>query len=230
MRRRLSGFAPGAPIAFIFLIVFAVEGSSSAQRTKPKQPTPQKTPTQKPRNFSLDASQSAIYVILSQEGMMRNRYPTHRVTVKNFTCNVELPADETRLKVEVEAQAESLTNVDEAMSEFERKGFHDVLRNTVLESSNYPAIKFVSRSVSGVRKSGENRSFMLNGDLTLHGVTKPVSIPIDATIGKDQIRATGEAKLKQSDYGMQPFERGMGFIKIGDEVKVSFEVVAKTQP
>jgi polyisoprenoid-binding protein YceI len=61
-------------------------------------------------------------------------------------------------------------------------------------------------------------------------VTKPVSIPIDATIGKDQIRATGEAKLKQSDYGMQPFERGMGFIKIGDEVKVSFEVVAKTQP
>jgi polyisoprenoid-binding protein YceI len=230
MRRGLSGLRPTATIALVVLILFALDESSSAQRAKQKPQKPQKTPAQPTRTYSLDSSQSRINVILTQEGMMRNRYPTHRVVVKSFTCKIELPADETRLKVEVEAQAESLTNIDEAMSDFERKGFHDVLQNTVLESSKYPLIKFVSSSVSGIQRSGDNRSFTLNGDLTLHGATRQVSFPISATISKEQIRATGEAKLKQSDFGMKPFERGMGFIKIGDEVKVSFEVVAKIQP
>jgi polyisoprenoid-binding protein YceI len=222
MRRKLSGLRPTAPIAFVVLILFALSESPSAQSAKQKPRKPQKQTQEKTpqtRSYSLDASQSRIDVILTQEGMMRNRYPTHRVTVKSYSCKIELPADETRLKVEVEARAESLTNIDEAMSDFERKG-----------SSKYPVIKFVSNSVSGIQKSGDNRSFTINGDLTLHGVTKQVSFPISATITNEQLRGTGEARLKQSDFGMTPFERGMGFIKIGDEVKVSFEVVAKIQP
>lgn len=159
---------------------------------------------------------------------MSRRYPVHRVTVKNFSSKIELPKDETRLSVEVEAPAGLLTNTDEAMSEFERNEFHNVLRNTVLESTKFPSIKFVSASVADIQKSGDNRSFTLHGDLTMHGVTKRVSFPVSVTLTKVELRATGETKLKQSDFGMRPFERGLGLIKIGDEVKVNFIVVAKT--
>jgi polyisoprenoid-binding protein YceI len=201
------------------MVAIVIGQTSVAQRAKQKEPS---------RLYSFDAAQSQINVILTQEGFIGKRYPTHRVAVKNFNGKLELPKEETRLSVQVEAEAGSLTNVDAAMSEFERKEFHHVLRNDVLETSKFPTVKFVSVSVADVKKSGDNRSFTLNGDLTLHGVTKRVSFPVNVTLTRDQIRATGEATLKQSDFGLKPFEKGLGLIKVGDVVKVNFVVVAKT--
>ncbi|MGH9845854.1 MAG: YceI family protein [Blastocatellia bacterium] len=193
---------------------------SLAQRAKSKTPA---------RVYTFDAAQSGIVVTLVQEGMISKRYPTHRVLAKSFSGKIDLPTDETKMAVVVEAEAKAMTNADEAMSEFERKGFHDVLRNTVLESEKFPVIKFVSASVSNVRKSGDNRNFTLAGDLVLHGVTKRISFPVQVAFDGDQLRATGETKLKQSDFGMKPFEKGMGLIKISDDTKVGFSIVAKAQ-
>jgi polyisoprenoid-binding protein YceI len=218
-RRRPWSLRAITPLTVAALTAIAVGQTSLAQRAKQKQTS---------RVYSIDAAQSQINVILAQEGFISKRYPTHRVVVKNFNGKIDLPKEETRLSVEVEAEAGSLTNVDEAMSEFERKEFHQVLRNVVLESSKFPTVKFASISVANVQRSGDNRSFTLNGDLTLHGVTKRVSFPVNVTLTKDQIRATGEATLKQSDFGMKPFEKGLGLIKVGDEVKVNFVMVAKT--
>ncbi|MGH9803038.1 MAG: YceI family protein, partial [Blastocatellia bacterium] len=115
------------------------------------------------------------------------------------------------------------------MGDFERKEFHAALRNQVLESDKFPTIKFTSVSVSNVQRDGDKRSFTLNGDLTVHGVTKRMAFPVNATISDKELRATGEEKLKQTDFGLKPFEKGLGLIKIGDELKVSFNVVAKMQ-
>lgn len=193
---------------------------SAAQRAKPKTPS---------RNFSFDARMSEINVILTQEGLMSRRYPTHRVLAKSFTGKIELPNDEPKMSITLEAEAKMLTNVDATMSEFERKEFHSALRSQVLESEKFPVIKFASVSISGLQKDGDKRSFTLNGDLTLHGVTKRMAFPVSAMITEKELHATGEAKLKQSDFGLKPFEKGLGLIKIGDEVKVSFSVVAKIQ-
>lgn len=205
------------------LLLFAGE-SSFAQRARPKPPA-----NSPPRVYTFDAAASEITVILTQEGLMSRRYPIHRVQAKTFSGRVELPTDETKMAATVEAEAKLLTNVDATMSEFERKEFHNVLRNAVLEADKYPTIKFASASINGLQKDGHNRSFTINGDLTLHGVTKRVAFPVTATISPKELRATGEAKLKQSDYGMKPFEKGLGLIKIGDEVKISFSIVARTR-
>src|SRR6266511_764475 len=89
-------------------------------------------------------------------------------------------------------------------------------------------IKIVSVSVSDARKSGETRAFTLNGDLTLREATKRVSFPVTVTISKDQLRATGDAELKQTDFGITPYSGKLGMIRIGDEVKINFAIVAKS--
>jgi polyisoprenoid-binding protein YceI len=205
---------------FVFFVVNHSIPVSLSQRAKPKPSA---------RIYTFDAAQSQIVVTLTQEGMISKRYPTHRVVAKSFSGKIELPTDETKMAVALEAEAKAMTNADEAMSEFERKGFHDVLRNTVLEAEKFPAIAFTSASVTNVKRSGNQRTFTLAGDLALHGVTRRLSFPVQVTMAGDQIRATGEAKLKQSDFDMKPFERGMGLIKISDETKVSFTIVAKVQ-
>lgn len=183
--------------------------------------------TKAARSYTLDLAQSQLSLTLVQEGMLSKRYPTHLVVVKNFSCNITLPRDEKLTTVTLEAEAKSFTNADKIMSEFERRGFHDVLQNKVLESERYPAIKFKSVSVSGLKKTGDTRTFTLNGDLVLHGVTKRVAFPVIVTLANDQLRAIGEASLKQSDYGIQPYEGNMGLIKIADELKINFSIVAK---
>jgi polyisoprenoid-binding protein YceI len=206
---------------FAFLLLFALDQTASAQRAK--QPT-------KTRVYAIDLSQSQVTAILVQEGFIARKYQNHRVEVRTFSGKIEVSSkDETQVAVELEAEAKSLTNVDQTMSEFERKEFHNVLNNTVIETDKFPKIKFVSVSISDARKSGETRSFTLAGDLTLHGVTKRVSFPVNVTMNDQQLHATGEAKLKHSDFGMKPYTAGLGMIKIGDEVKISFAVVAKSQ-
>lgn len=179
------------------------------------------------RSYTLDLAQSQLSLTLVQEGMLSKRYPTHLVVVKNFSCNITLPRDEKLTAVAFEAEAKSFTNADKIMSEFERRGFHDVLQNKVLESERYPTIKFKSVNVSGLKKNGDTRNFTLNGELALHGVTKRVAFPVTVTLANDTLRATGEASLKQSDYGIQPYEGNMGLIKIADELKINFAIVAK---
>ena len=188
----------------------------------------QKAKPQPPRAFTFDATNSEIAVILTQEGMISRRYPTHKVLAKSFNGKVVLPKDETKMTVELEADPKQLTNVDAAMGDFERKEFHNVLRNQILEADKFPSINFASVGVSNVQSDGDKRSFTLTGDLTVHGTTKRVSFPVNATISDKELRATGEEKLKLTDFGLKPFEKGMGLIKIADELKVSFNVVAKT--
>jgi len=209
-----------APVACFVILLLAQNQDLSAQRAKRKDKT---------RIYTIDLSQSRVTATLTQEGFIARRYPTHRVEVKNFSGKIEVSEmDETRISVEVEAEAKSLTNADEGMSEFERREFHNVLNNSVLESDKFPKIKFISASVSDARKSGESRSFTLNGDLTLRDATKRVSFPVTVTISKDQLRATGDAELKQTDFGIKPYSGKLGMISIGDGVKINFEIVAKS--
>ncbi|MGH9754925.1 MAG: YceI family protein [Blastocatellia bacterium] len=209
-----------APIACFLILLLAQNQDLSAQRAKREDKT---------RVYTIDLSQSKVIATLTQEGFIARRYPAHRVEVRNFTGKIELSErDETRIAVEVEAESKSLTNADEGMTEFERREFHNVVNNLVLESDKFPKIKFVSVSVSDARKSGETRTFTLNGDLSLRDATKRVSFPVTVTIAKDQLRATGEAELKQTDFGITPYSGKLGLIRIGDQVKINFAIVAKS--
>lgn len=178
------------------------------------------------KTYSFSATQSQLTLTLIQEGVLRKLHPTHHVGVKSFTGRIQLPADESKAFAELDAEAKSFANIDKSMSDFERSGFHKVLHEEVLASKQHPTIKFRSTSITNVQKSGDNRSFTLHGDLTLRGVTRRVAFPVKVTINGHQLRATGEENIKQTDFGITPYSGGLGTIKIGDQLKVSFVVVA----
>lgn len=205
-------------LSLFILIVVAFASGATAQSAPAKA---------KPRSYEITAAQSRIVVVLTQEGLIARRYANHRVEVREFAGRIEVAPDETNVRVAVKAEAKSLVNVDEAMSEFERREFQAILNNSVVESAKFPQITFASLSVSDLKRKGATRTFTLAGELTLHGVTRRISFPVTVAFGDDDLRATGEAKLRQSDFGMKPYAGGMGLIRIGDEVRVTLNVVAR---
>lgn len=206
-------------MALVFIQLLSVV---SAQRRK----APKKPATVAAKTYSIAAAQSQLTLTLVQEGVLRKIHPTHHVGVKSFTGRIQLPADETKALAELDAEAKSFVNIDKDMKDFERSGFHKVLHEEVLASERFPTIKFRSVSITNVQKTGDQRSFTLHGDLTLRGVTRRVAFPVKVTINGNQLRATGEENIKQTDFGLTPYSGGLGTIKIGDQLKVSFVIVA----
>lgn len=213
-----------SPVSFLItaLLLLLLPDGSTAQRGKA---------TKKPANaaakiYTMNAAQSQITLTLTQEGALRKIHPLHHVAAKSFSGRIHLPTDETKTVVELDADTKSFVNIDTDMKDFEKSGFHKVLHGEVLRSEQFPAIKFRSVSVTNIQKSGNNRSFTLNGDLTLRGVTRRVAFPVKVTLQGNQLRATGEENIKQSDFGITPYSGGLGTIKIGDQLNVSFTIVA----
>jgi polyisoprenoid-binding protein YceI len=212
--------APALGLISIVAGLLIFNQTSSAQRSR-LQP--------KTRIYTMDPASSQIMVQLTQEGFLAKLRPRNEVIVKDFNGKIQvLQSDQSDIAVVLESEVNSMTNVDKDMTEFERKEFHNILHNVVLESEKFPTIKFASISVTDVQGVDGGRTFTLNGDLTIREVTRRVAVPVNVTIKDQELRATGEGRIKQSEFGIKPYTGGFGAIKIADEVKINFVIVAKT--
>ncbi len=68
-----------------------------------------------------------------------------------------------------------------------------------LDVSTYPQIKFVSSGISKV----DEKNYIISGNLTLHGVTKPIKAPVTVVFLRDTDgRFKGELKINRWDFGI----------------------------
>jgi polyisoprenoid-binding protein YceI len=96
----------------------------------------------------------------------------------------------------------------------------------VLDVNRYPAVAFHSRAIEVRHRSGEELTLMVSGDLTLHGTTRPITVPVQAAIASDTVSARGTFTVKQTDYGMTPVTVAGGMVAVKDDVKIHFTIVA----
>ena len=178
--------------------------------------------------YRIDLAQSTIGVTIYQDGMLAKVRPSHAIVVKNFSGWVRYSrGKESQATVELDAEAKSLVNAEKEIGEIERREFEKALRDVVLEAPKYPQILFRSTSITDLRQSGQGHSFTLHGDVLMHGVKRRLSIPVEVVVSGKQLTGTGSINFKQTDFSMKPYEAAFGLIKIRDELKVSFSIVAK---
>jgi polyisoprenoid-binding protein YceI len=82
-------------------------------------------------------------------------------------------------------------------------GFNDFVRSTaLLNADNFPAIDFTSTSV----EKTSDHSVRVTGDLTLLGVTHPLSVDVDVNKQNDgghmRLGFTANTKIDRLEYGM----------------------------
>ncbi len=101
-----------------------------------------------------------------------------------------------------------------------------------LDVEQFPTITFTS---TGVTQKSDSE-FVVTGDLTIHGVTKPVDITwelIGTTIdpwGGTRIGFEGKAEISRKEFGMVwNVALETGGVLVGDSVKLEFDVEAVKQ-
>lgn len=67
-----------------------------------------------------------------------------------------------------------------------------------LDTNEYPEIKFQSTQVV----SQDDGKAAITGDLTLHGVTKAITIPATVSLGEDGVTLTADFTVDRAEFGM----------------------------
>jgi polyisoprenoid-binding protein YceI len=113
----------------------------------------------------------------------------------------------------IESQGEALVatgiqvEVDTTMLRSNEARRDRAIRERGLQTDMFPIASFVSAgpvAIPANADTGSKVSLDLPGDLTIHGVTRTVSIPIEARFSEGRLEVVGSYKFPMSDFEIQP--------------------------
>ncbi len=150
------------------------------------------------------------------------------IAIRDFEGEVEMvPGTLSQASVRMKINTDSL-GVTDSVKEKDRAEVERMMREEVLETATYPEIVFESASVNTSRvRPGQYRARII-GNLTMHGTTQQnLWIHAEVKFEDERLRAQGEFTLKQSDFKIKPVSVAGGAMKVKDELKFSFDIVAE---
>jgi polyisoprenoid-binding protein YceI len=103
---------------------------------------------------------------------------------------------------------------------------NDHMRNA-LKVAEIPTITF-NLTDYDVAKSTDGIAGTINGTLDLGGVKKPISLHASGKTEGGMLHVNGVYELRMTDYGLKPPSLMFGRIKVGDTVKVGFDLLLKS--
>jgi polyisoprenoid-binding protein YceI len=145
----------------------------------------------------------------------------------------------TRFEGEIVTAEDPLSSSVSATVDLSSVDTHDADRDAHLrsvdffEADRHPTLTYRS---TGVRPDGER--FVVDGDLTLHGVTRRVPLTLELNgfqpstpFGDSRVGFSARAEIDRRDFGISfnmPIEGGG--VVVGEKVQISLEVEAILQP
>jgi polyisoprenoid-binding protein YceI len=91
-----------------------------------------------------------------------------------------------------------------------------------LDAEKYPGVTIQSVSVSGSEAKAE-----MNLRITLHGTARDLKVPVSISRDGDDLTASGDFELHQSEFGITPYSAVGGGLQVADALKVHFRILSK---
>jgi polyisoprenoid-binding protein YceI len=178
--------------------------------------------------YAVDAARSSVAVQVGRSGVFSFAGHTHTVVAPALQGNVvAVEGDLSRSAVRLSFETARLTVLERGEPAGDAPRVQEaMLGPKVLDAGRFPAITFESTAVAGTRSGPGAYRLTVQGSLTLHGVARPVTLPLAVEVGADGLlKATGRMAVRQSDYGIDPVSVA-GVVKVKDEVAIEYTIVA----
>jgi polyisoprenoid-binding protein YceI len=184
------------------------------------------------RMFAIDGRASTAQAHVGKTGLGSFAGHEHLVVAQNVQGEVMLDADElSKSSVDLIVDARALRVSPEGEPEGDAPKVQAVMHGPdVLDASRFGTIHFGSTRVSGKLSAPGVYELTVTGELSLHGVVKPLTLPVHVEVRGSSLVASGKFSLKQTDFGIEPTSAAGGLVKVADEVAVSFRLAAQAAP
>ena len=179
--------------------------------------------------YRIDSKRSRFTVRAFAGGMLSALGHNPTIAIRDFAGTAQFSPDNLETaSLRISIKADSLTVTDD-VSDKDRQEIEQKMREEVLETAKYPEIVFESTSVTGEKIFAGQYRGIINGKLSLHGITRDCAVTSQVIVSEDSLRANGEFTLRQTDYGIKLVSAAGGTIKLKDELKFSFDIIARKE-
>jgi len=180
-------------------------------------------------HYVVDARSSRFTVQAFATGILSAMGHNPKIGIGKFSGEVDFNSESLECRgLQLSIESASLGVLDD-IGDKDRREIERLMNDQVLEIAKYPEIKYEA-SVASITRMGDSLySAALNGNLTLHGVTRKQPITARIAVFDEMLRASGEFTLSQSDFQIKPVVVMGGALKLKDELKFSFEIVARVK-
>lgn len=177
--------------------------------------------------YTVDPARCSVAIHVGRSGLLKFAGHTHEVVASRCDGEVvAVPEDLGRSSVKLSFDAASLRVSEKGEPAGDAPKVQEaMLGPKLLDAPRFPGISFVSTAVGGRLASAGVYELQITGDLTLHGVTRRISLPLRVELQGDGLTASGRLSLKQTAFGLSPISVA-GVVKVKDEVGIDFEIAA----
>jgi polyisoprenoid-binding protein YceI len=178
--------------------------------------------------YNLDPSQSKFMAHANRSGLLWFKGHSHHLAASDFSGQVELtPETITPASLRLVVKAASLHETGADFTEPQKQIINKELKDIVLHPDQYPDITFQSTNVTAKRLGGDRYDVKINGNLTLHGVTRPITIPATVTLKGGTLRAVGKFSIDRDDYKVKATSAFHGMVRVDDDIKFDFDMLGR---
>jgi polyisoprenoid-binding protein YceI len=175
------------------------------------------------QDMAIDVDRSTVTVHVAKTGLLSAAGHEHWVSApissgtirENPSGSVEFTVETAKMTVKPDPKVDAKTQAE----------IQKDMENLTLETKKFPQITFRSSRVDPrVNKTGDGQ-WNVEGALSLHGVTKPVSLIVKRTGDA----YTAHTVLKQTDFAIKPVSVGGGLVKVKNEVDIDFQIFTRVK-
>jgi len=171
------------------------------------------------QDVAIDVDRSTVTVHVAKTGLLSAAGHEHWVSAPISSGTIrETPSGSVEFTVET---AKMTVKPDPKVDAKTQAAIQKDMEDLTLETKKFPQITFRS---SRVDKTGDGQ-WKVEGALSLHGVTKPVSLLVKRTGDA----YTAHTVLKQTDFAIKPVSVGGGLVKVKNEVDIDFQIFARVK-
>jgi polyisoprenoid-binding protein YceI len=179
--------------------------------------------------YLVDGRSSRFTVRAFATGMLAAMGHNPTIGIRDLSGEITFNPDELKASsLKIVIQSSSLS-VQDDISTKDLREMERLMNQEVLETTKFPEILYEAPNISVTRMDATLFSAVLQGNLTLRGVSRSQPINVRVALLGSMLRASGDFTLNQTDYGIKLVSVAGGALKLKDELKFSFEIVARRQ-
>lgn len=184
--------------------------------------------------FVVSERRSSVLVHVGKAGLLSFAGHSHEVAAPVTGCIIVNPGNVGASSVELAFATARFHVLAEGEPVGDAPKVEEVMRGPrVLDAARFGEIRFRSRTLSGRAVGGagvaDEYEVQVTGDLTLHGVTRELVVPMRVVFDGDTLTARGRATIRHDQFGLTPVTAAGGTVRARNEIEIGFEIVAERQ-
>jgi polyisoprenoid-binding protein YceI len=178
--------------------------------------------------YSIDDSASQLLVFAYREGAMSALGHNHVLRIRGLAGSVQLATELTRSRFELHFPVAEISIDEPALRAEAGEDFASVVSDSARTGTRNNLLQFPTISLTSERVESQSEgAFTVLTRINVRGVDYSVPVPLRLQRTQDELTATGEFTLKQSQLGLTPFSVLMGALRVSDEMRLRFKLVAQ---